>query len=203
MPTFDFMIPKSEFYINIQGFSVTEVNKSSSEFDNAAFYVLNKNSIPIYFYSLELDGVSFRNDTIRRTNNIYSQFNSQEISDGYLIKEYNLYYNDFLIGQFYLRSVETYMDGSYSVIQPFESVGFDVRYSVKNIGVLGNHYYGKSGKKIGKVDVNLNVKYLRNLTNKQDTIIQPIMVTLNLVNSGYVAMEKQNAESLLLPQIIK
>lgn len=201
MPTLDFMIPSSEFYINAYGVSATEQDKSYSEYDDANFYILNKESIPVYFYSLELSKISTRDNVIINRNSLTIELTSNITDDTYNIRIYNVLYNNNLIGKFYLRMKKPYLNGGYEVIQPFQSVEFSSKYEAQNIGRLGVHYFGKSGKRIGKIDFTLTVRCYKDRVNKTNYVDEQITLSVNVINSGYQKIELTNADSLLLPEI--
>jgi len=191
MPIFDFMIPKEDFYISTPGISVTEKDKSYSSASDGAFSVLNKNTVPVYFNSLNLTSVKIRNDSMTPNGNMKIVYSGAtiDIDEVYLTEKYKIQFKSNTIGVVSITRLLKHKNELNVKLEPFQSIKFTASYEVYNLSNLAMQYYGKSttnpNKKIGTLDFDITIKIYG---DKELTILTTnhMAMTVNLVNNGYV-----------------
>jgi len=188
MPTFDFFIPKDNFFINAHGVSVTDITKSSTELSNGEISILNRSNNLIYFNSLLVSSITVKKDT--KTPRILFRVNKTKTltTGNYILDEYTIRFRNRSIGLFLLKREANFYDGSNTVLYPFQSTKIQAAYIVLNPSQIGIQYFGKSNtnpdRLIGTLDINLTVNMLNNLSG--DIIIsEPITISINLINTGF------------------
>ena len=130
-PVLDFMINQvgysgdTEFYINTYGVSISENNKSITTFENGLFYILNKNSQSIYFNSLNITSIKFRNENAYLSNALAIIQTATTTDETYNYYNYNVNFKGNNIGVLQIRSLLNYSNSSNSVIYPFQSLEFN------------------------------------------------------------------------------
>jgi hypothetical protein len=192
-PIFDFMIQDSDFYINTHGVSVTELGKSTTSLSNGLFYILNKTSKSFVFNRLDVTSVRFRNESaIPATTLKISFFKTTyniDLSERY--DTYNILFRSKIIGELTINRKTKYDNDVNFTLNPFQSIQFGVTYSVKNLNMLDTQYYGLSNinpnRRMGTIDIGLTIKSFTDLA-MTNAVYEPITLTVNLVNTGYVAI---------------
>lgn len=191
-PVFDFMIQDSDFYINTHGVSVTELGKSTTSLSNGMFYILNRTSKSFVFNSLDLTSIRFRNESAipastLKTNFFKTTYNTT-LTERY--DTYNVLFRSKIIGELTIFRKTKYDNGLNFILNPFQSIEFGATYSVKNLNLLDIQYYGLSNinpnRRVGTIDIGLTIKSFTDLA-MTNAVYEPITLTVNLVNTGYVA----------------
>ena len=183
-PVFEFMLTNEDdnFYINTHGVSI--INDSFTNFENGKFYILNKNSIPIYFNSIEISGIKLRDDSLSTTSIV----KNNTISDGnFIIDIFTVRINNIDVGELEIRRLDKFENNKNVFINPFQSVEFSAKYKVKNVNDLNQNYFGRTNKspnrKKGMIDINLRIKCYgnRDLTRE---INDTITISFNTINNN-------------------
>ena len=183
-PVFEFMLTNEDdnFYINTHGVSI--INDSFTDFENGKFYILNKNSIPIYFNSIEISGIKLRDDSLSTTSIV----KNNTISDGnFIIDIFTVNINNIDVGELEIRRLNKFENNKNVFINPFQSVEFSAKYKVKNVNNLNQNYFGRTNKspnrKKGMVDIDLRIKCYgnRDLTRE---INDTITISFNTINNN-------------------
>lgn len=99
------------------------------------------------------------------------------------------------LGQIILRILNIYYNNPGITVFPFESIPFAAAYISENVGNLAKLYYGKTiktpNKNVGTIDFTFNFQYYDSnpfIVGSNPTVkYQPIVISLNTVNTGYVA----------------
>lgn len=189
MPIFDFKISKSGFYINADGVSVTELEKSFTRLADGKFYVLNKNNIPLYFQGLTISSVKFRNETGLLRSDLRVRLLKNETIDNMLYEHYVISFRGSPVGLLILKRKEILANESGVKIYPFTSTEFSASYAALNVNKLKLHYFGKKSvgvdKRVTILDINLNLTTSIDIDNN-DKITEPVVLTVKLINTGYV-----------------
>jgi hypothetical protein len=163
MPTFSFVIPKNNFYINTPGFSVNATtDKYLSLEKNGTFNILNTNTQPIYFNDITFVKATPRDSELKsRSNFIKVLLTKTYETETKYYQEYTVSTNGIVTG---ILTIVTDLSviGSNKVIIPLARLEFSAFYEVKNLGQLSKHYYGKTTnnplKRVGIVDFTFNLK---------------------------------------------
>jgi hypothetical protein len=191
-PVFDFMIQNSDFYINTHGVSVTELGKSTTSLSNGLFYILNKTSKSFVFNRLDVTSIRFRNESAIPATTLKINF-SNTIYNTNLTERYDIYnvlFRSKIIGELSIFRRTKYDNDLNFVLNPFQSIEFGATYTIKNINMLDIQYYGLSNinpnRRIGTIDIGLTIKSFTDLA-MTNAVYEPITLTVNLVNTGYVA----------------
>jgi hypothetical protein len=183
-PVFEFMLTNEDdnFYINTHGVSI--INDSFTNFENGRFYILNKNSIPIYFNSIEISGIKLRDDSLSTASIV----KNNTISDGnFIIDIFTVRINNIDVGELEIRRLDKFENNKNVFINPFQSVEFSAKYKVKNVNDLNQNYFGRTNKspnrKKGMIDINLRIKCYgnRDLTRE---INDTITISFNTINNN-------------------
>ena len=183
-PVFEFMLTNEDdnFYINTHGVSI--INDSFTDFENGKFYILNKNSIPIYFNSIEISGIKLRDDSLSTASIV----KNNTISDGnFIIDIFTVNINNIDVGELEIRRLNKFENNKNVFINPFQSVEFSAKYKVKDVNNLNQNYFGRTNKspnrKKGMVDINLRIKCYgnRDLTRE---INDTITISFNTINNN-------------------
>jgi hypothetical protein len=183
-PVFEFMLTNEDdnFYINTHGVSI--INDSFTNFENGRFYILNKNSIPIYFNSIEISGIKLRDDSLSTTSIV----KNNTISDGnFIIDIFTVRINNIDVGELEIRRLDKFENNKNVFINPFQSVEFSAKYKVKNVNDLNQNYFGRTNKspnrKKGMIDIDLRIKCYgnRDLTRE---INDTITISFNTINNN-------------------
>ena len=183
-PVFEFMLTNEDdnFYINTHGVSI--INDSFTNFENGKFYILNKNSIPIYFNSIEISGIKLRDDSLSTTSIV----KNNTISDGnFIIDIFTVRINNIDVGELEIRRLDKFENNKNVFINPFQSVEFSAKYKVKNVNDLNQNYFGRTNKspnrKKGMIDIDLRIKCYgnRDLTRE---INDTITISFNTINNN-------------------
>lgn len=194
-PQLDFYIPNSEFYINTPGVSAANMAKSATNFKDGMFYLLNKNSIPLYYKDFVLINAQIRSGYLTAVNKIVAvalELTSEDETYTYLV--YSLKYRGKLLGYLTIRILSDFYNQPGRSIAPFEIVRFAGSFSAQNVGNLSQIYYGKTitapDRSIGVIDINFFIECWDsnpNDTSKIPNLLkQQVTVTVNVVNTGYV-----------------
>lgn len=163
MPTFSFVIPKSGFYINTPGVSVSvTTDKFQTIEKEGVFNILNTNTQPIYFNDISFVKATARDSELKSKLNFVkvSLTNTYETETKFY-QEYTVTINSLITG---VLTIVTDLGaiGSNKPIMPLTRLPFSAFYEVKNLGVLNRHYYGKTTnnplKRVGIVDFTFNLK---------------------------------------------
>lgn len=188
-PVFDFMIKKSDFYINTHGVSVTELGKSYTSYNNGLFYILNKNNKPIYFNGLYFNSIKMRRENGYPAANLTLVLSETRVDGNYTYEDYTLSFRRQTIGQLTIGRLNEYVNKSNIILNPFQSIEMSATYKVLNLNKLDIHYFGKSdlnpNKEKGVIDVSFNIKCFANKEYTQE-INDTLVVTINTINTGYV-----------------
>lgn len=194
-PQLDFYIPNSEFFINTPGFSAANVAQSATNFNDGMFYLLNKNSITLYYKDIVLINGQIRSGYITAINKIVA-INQELISNDetYTYVVYSVKYRGKLLGYLTIRILSHFYEQPGRAIAPFENVRFSASFSAQNVGNLGQVYYGKTGtapdRNVGTIDVNFFIECWDsnpNDTSKIPNLLkQRVTVSVNIVNTGYI-----------------
>lgn len=189
-PIFDFMIPSDGFYLNTHGVSITESGRSTTNLTDGLFYILNKNTQPIYFNSLTIDSVSFRDSSNVVASKLSKFLPTTTYDDYYRYDDYYVKYNGLNIGKLRIRTQLKYVNDSNTQLKPFQSIEFGSLYSVENINQLNLHYNNPSGDKKNTLDFIFVIKCF---TDKELTkiVTDTITITVNVINTGYVAAAQE------------
>jgi hypothetical protein len=199
-PVFDFMIKKEEFYINTNGTSVTESNKSYTTFNNGLFYILNKNNKSLYF-----NGVYFTRATMRKErgyppNNLRVTLKNTNFSGNFMYENYTVSFRNKEIGELTISRLAIFQNNSNLLLNPFQSIELSATYKVLNLNNLDLQYYGKSrlnqDKKKGTIDFNFNIRCFANKELTQQ-INETLTFSVNLVNTGYVPIASQQQNNII------
>jgi hypothetical protein len=190
-PIFDFMIETTpdEFYINTPGISITESLKSKSSDEDGLFYIFNKNKIPIYFGGLELNSIRMRNESAYPNRTLTIRLFETEVLGDTTIQKYQIIFRQQPIGLLKVSRGNLFLDGSKTLINPYQSVRFSATYEVLNLNNLNLHYYGNSNIKpnrnSGIIDINFGIKmsYDSMLSNQ---VVEPLTITIKLINTNFV-----------------
>jgi hypothetical protein len=191
---FDFLIKKSDFYINTPGFSVTEVDKSFSKYNDGFFYILNKNNKPIYFNGLFVKNIQFRKENIFNNSDLRITSDNTVVSGNFTYENFLITFKNNTIGRLTISRLNNLINGNNIMLNPFQSLEFSATYLVLNLNQLDIHYYGKSNtnlnRKKGTIDITFDIKCF---TDKEFTnqLNDTITLTINLVNTGYVPISTQ------------
>jgi hypothetical protein len=190
-PEFDFMLSKDEFYINTPGVSVTEPSKSYTTYSEGIFYILNRNTSPIYFGDIQLTSIKFRDENGYPANAISFSFSSDRMVRQIVYSDYDVFFSGNKIGVFTIARNSKYLSKNKSVIYPFQSVEMSAMYRVFNIKNSKIQYFGKSNlnkdKKLGILDLELSITCYSDV-NESITINDTMITTLKLVNTGYMPL---------------
>jgi hypothetical protein len=183
-PVFEFMLTNEDdnFYINTHGVSI--INDSFTDFENGKFYILNKNSIPIYFNSIEISGIKLRDDSLSTTSIV----KNNTISDGnFIIDIFTVNINNIDVGELEIRRLNKFENNKNVFINPFQSVEFSAKYKVKNVNNLNQNYFGRTNKspnrKKGMVDIDLRIKCYGNSDLTRE-INDTITISFNTINNN-------------------
>lgn len=114
--------------------------------------------------------------------------------DVYTYIPYNISYKGNNLGILSIRILNTFYNNPGITVFPFESVGFAASFIGLNIGNLSKLYYGKTikslDKNVGTIDFTFNFEYYitkpLNSTTTPDVYTQPMVISINFVNTGYV-----------------
>jgi hypothetical protein len=185
MPTFSFIIPKNNFYINTPGFSVNATtDKYLSLEKEGTFNILNTNTQPIYFSDITLVKATPRDSELKSRPNFVKALltNTYETETKYY-QEYTISINGIVTGKLTIVT-DLGTIGSNKAIIPLSRLEFSAFYEVKNLGQLSKHYYGKTTnhplKRVGIVDFTFNLKAYgdKELTKviNEDLVISTILV---------------------------
>ena len=115
--------------------------------------------------------------------------------DVYTYIPYNISYKGYDLGLLSIRILNTFYNNPGIAVFPFESVGFSASFIGNNTGNLSKLYYGKTikslDKNVGTIDFAFNFEYYitnpLNSVTTPDVYIQPMIISVNFVNTGYVA----------------
>jgi hypothetical protein len=185
MPTFSFVIPKNNFYINTPGFSVNATtDKYLSLEKEGKFNILNTNTKPIYFSDITFVKATPRDSELKsRLNYIKVLLTNTYETETKYYQEYTVSINGIVTG---VLTIVTDLGtiGSNRSIVPLTKLEFAAFYEVKNLGQLSKHYYGKTTnnplKWVGIVDFTFNLKAYgdKELTKviNEDLVISTILV---------------------------
>ena len=183
-PVFEFMLTNEDdnFYINTHGVSI--INDSFTDFENGKFYILNKNSIPIYFNSIEISGIKLRDDSLSTASIV----KNNTISDGnFIIDIFTVNINNIDVGELEIRRLNKFENNKNVFINPFQSVEFSAKYKVKNVNNLNQNYFGRTNKspnrKKGMVDIDLRIKCYGNSDLTRE-INDTITISFNTINNN-------------------
>jgi hypothetical protein len=188
-PVLDFMIKKEDFYINTHGVSISELGKSYTNFSDGVFYVLNKNSKPIYFDGIYLSNVKMRKESAYPASSMKIFTDKSEIIDDVLYEKYILRFRGNDVGELTIGRDLRFQNGSNFKLNPFQSISLFATYTTLNVNKINLHYYGKSNlspnRHIGTIDVEFIIRSFsdaefKNITNDVMTI------TINKINTGFV-----------------
>lgn len=186
-PVFDFMITNEDddFYINTHG--VSFINDSSfTKLNDGKFYVLNKNNIPIYFNSIDVDNIKLRDD-IDNANKVTINKIDTILDGNFIFEDYSVKINGNDVGELRLGRLTNFENNSNVLVNPQQSIEFSASYKVKNLNNFNIHYFGKTNKspnrKKGAIDIDLRIKCFgdRNLTRSIDDILT---ISVNSVNNS-------------------
>jgi hypothetical protein len=188
-PVFDFMIKKSDFYINTHGVSVTELSKSYTSYTDGLFYVLNKNSKPIYFNGLYLSSVRMRRETGYPAISLVVSLNNTRVIGNYTYEDYSLKFRGQQIGELTISRLNKFVNGNNEMLNPFQSIEMSATYAVFNLNKLDIQYFGKSNlnpnRKKGTIDVTFNIKCFADKEYTQQ-VNDTLVITINTINTGYI-----------------
>lgn len=187
MPTFDFFIPRDNFYINTYGVSVMDITKSSTKLADGEISILNRNNKIIYFDSLSVTGVTIKKDSKTPRSSIIINKTKITETENKLVEEFTVTFKGTKIGLLLLQRDLLFKDGSNRVLYPFQSTKIQASYVVLNVNRVGIQYFGQSNtnpeRKVGTLDINLSFNVRTNTTNTI-LISEPITLSVNLVNTG-------------------
>ena len=185
-PVFNFMITNEDddFYINTHG--VSFINESFTQLNDGKFYILNKNNIPIYFNSIDVDSISLRDDIGNANkvtiNKIDTILNGNFIFDDYLIK-----INENEVGELRLGRLINFQNNNNVLVNPQQSIEFSASYKVKNLNNFNIHYFGKTNKspnrKKGAIDIDLRIKCFGD-SNLTRSIDDTLTISVNSINNS-------------------
>lgn len=190
-PVFDFMIQRDDFYINTHGVSVTELAKSYTPLSSGLFHILNKTNQPFVFNSINVSSIKFRNESAIPASTLKISFLETTYNTTLTQRydAYNVLFRSKIIGKLTLSRKTKYDNNSNFVLNPFSSIEFGATYLVLNLNQLDVQYYGSSNinpdSKKGTIDIVLTIKTFTDLA-MTNAVYESVMLTVNLVNTGYV-----------------
>ena len=190
-PVLDFMVQHDDFYINTHGVSVTESSKSYTTLSNGLFYILNKNSQPFIFNSLNVSSVKYRNESAIPPNTLAINFleTTYNTSKSHRYDAYNVLFRSQVVGKLTISRKTQYENDMNIILNPFQSIEFGATYLVENLNLLDLQYYGASNinpdKKRGTIDITLTIKCFTDIA-MTNPVYESITLTVNLVDTGYV-----------------
>ena len=160
-PALSFLINKSDFYINTYGISITDDSKSSTTVSDGSFYILNKNTQPVYYGGIQVTGVRFRNENAYPSTNLTIIPTGGTSDSTYSYTNYIISFKGNSIGLLSIYSPINFSMSNGSILQPFQSVEFGATYTVLNVNKLGIQYYGYSkinpNRTYGIIDATFNI----------------------------------------------
>jgi hypothetical protein len=184
-PVFNFMITNEDddFYINTHG--VSFINESFTQLNDGKFYILNKNNIPIYFNSLDIDSISLRED-IDNTNKVTINKIDTILNGNFIFDDYLIKINENEVGELRLGRLINFENNNNVLVNPQQSIEFSASYKVKNLNNLNIHYFGKTNKspnrKKGAIDIDLRIKCFGD-SNLTRSIDDTLTISVNSINN--------------------
>ena len=186
-PVFNFMITNEDddFYINAHGVSFID-ESSFTKLNDGKFYILNKNNIPIYFNSLDIDSISLRED-IDNSNRVTINKIDTILDGNYIFDDYLIKINENEVGELRLGRLRNFENNNNVLVNPQQSIEFSASYKVKNLNNLNIHYFGKTNKspnrKKGAIDIDLRIKCFGD-SNLTRSIDDTLTISVNSVNNS-------------------